>query len=370
MKVVYNSFAGRYSDNPRAIYEALVARGDDLDHVWLADSHHLHGFPASAATVPFESDGARRALESADVVVSNTHIDRDWDKAPGTVYLQTWHGTPLKRIHFDAIGLPTPRTQRLTDDVERWDHLLSPSRAGSVPLQRAFGYRRPMAETGYPRNDVLKSAEGAVVRAATRRRLGIGDDKKVVLYAPTWRDDLNDPELFPLQLDLEAFERRLGRDHVLLLRLHYFDSARVGDVDGPCIRNVSMHPEISDLYLAADALVTDYSSAMFDFAVTGKPIIFFTYDLAHYRDTLRGFYFDFLADGAPGPVLATSDQVLDAIADLAVPTAQEAYAEAYGGFRARFCHLDDGGATARVLERVFPVQPFRSLAPSATLARQ
>ncbi len=368
MKVVYNSFAGRYSDSPRAIYEALVERGDDLEHVWLADPDHLDAFPASVTTVPFAGAEGVRALESADVLVSNTHVDRDWVKSPGTVYVQTWHGTPLKRIHYDAIGVPTARTQRLSDDVDRWDHLLSPNRASTGPLQRAFGYPRPLAETGYPRNDVLSSARAPEIRAAVRRRLAIGPDKTVVLYAPTWRDDLKEPDVFPLQLDLEAFERRLGRDHVLLLRLHYFDSARVGDVESACIRNVSMLPEVSDLYLAADALLTDYSSTMFDFAITAKPIIFFTYDLAHYRDTLRGFYFDFLRDAPPGPVVDTTDQVLDAIADL--PNVARQYAGAYRSFRRQFCHLEDGGSTARVLERFFTAQPAPVRAPTAVLAGQ
>jgi CDP-glycerol glycerophosphotransferase len=134
-------------------------------------------------------------------------------------------------------------------------------------------------------------------------------------------------------------------------------------VAGPGIRNVSLHPEISDLYLAADVLVTDYSSCMFDFAVTGKPIVLFAYDLAHYRDNLRGFYFDLL-EIAPGPVLETSRQVADALADL--ESVQADHGEAYAAFQDRFCHLDDGSATARVLDRLFSAEaPLPATQPPA-----
>jgi CDP-glycerol glycerophosphotransferase len=117
------------------------------------------------------------------------------------------------------------------------------------------------------------------------------------------------------------------------------------------VHDVSMHPDISDLYLAADVLVTDYSSVMFDFAVTGRPLIFFAYDLARYRDDLRGFYLD-LEQIAPGPVLTSSDDVVAALADL--PGVRARYAPAYDRFRTRFCALEDGHATDRVLSRLSP----------------
>jgi CDP-glycerol glycerophosphotransferase len=127
-------------------------------------------------------------------------------------------------------------------------------------------------------------------------------------------------------------------------------SGRLGDIDRPGVFDVSFHPNVSDLYLAADVMITDYSSTMFDFAVTGKPLLFFTYDLAHYRDTLRGFYFDFHLS-APGPLLHTSDQVFDALANL--ETVQAQHAQVYARFQRTFAHLEDGDASARVAERYF-----------------
>jgi CDP-glycerol glycerophosphotransferase len=350
MRIVYNSFAGRYSDNPKPIYEELRRRHPDDDHVWLADAPHRHGFPPGTRTVPVGSAEARQVLESADLVVSNTHIELDWDKAPGAVYLQTWHGTPLKRVHFDVLWAPPGRLDYLTQDVRRWDLLLSPNDASREPLRRAFGFSGEVAVTGYPRNDVLTSPGRGELRARVRRELGIPDGKTVVLYTPTWRDlhmDEDGQFDFALHFDIEDFTARLGADHVLLLRVHYMLSGRLDVADAPAVRDVSFYPDIADLYLAADVMVTDYSSTMFDFAVTGKPILFFTYDLEEYRDTARGFYFE-LADIAPGPLLRTSADVVSALGDLAPVAAAHRYA--YDRFTERFCHLEDGQATARTLD--------------------
>ena len=351
MRMVYNSYGGRYSDNPRAISEALVADGDQSTHVWLVHPAHAHGFPAGLETVEFGSRRCVEELESADVVVSNTHIELDWRKSADSVYLQTWHGTPLKHIHFDSLWAPPGRVAYLTEDVRRWDYLISPNRASTELLRGAFGFTGEIAETGYPRNDVLNGPHTDEIRDRVRRRFGIPPDATVVLYTPTWRDDILDGrgrQDFSLHLDLAEFSRRLGQDVYLLLRVHFLVSAELPALDTANVRNVSDHPDVSDLYLAADVMVTDYSSAMFDFAVTGKPLLFYTYDLAHYRDILRGFYFDFGAH-APGPLLHTSTDVIDALADLA--SVRTRYAQAYARFQERFCHLDDGHATARVVDR-------------------
>jgi len=354
MRIVWHSLRGQFSDSPRALYEALVARGADVEHVWLTSPRWEHVFPAGVATAGYGTPEGRAALESADVVVSNDHLDVDWDKPAGTVYLQTWHGTPLKRIHRDVRWAPEGRLDRLQLDVDRWDHLLSPNAASSPRLRGAFGYTGPVHETGYPRNDVLLAPDRDARRAQVRRELGIADGVTAVLYTPTWRDDTVFAEGSPdhdLALDVAEFARRLGSDHVLLLRLHSMVVDTLELPAGAPVLDVSGHPQVSDLYLAADLMVTDYSSTMFDFAVTGKPLLFFTYDLVEYRDVLRGFYFD-LAGVAPGPLLATSDEVLAAIADVGTVAAE--HAPRYARFRELFSSLEDGHATDRVLDLVLP----------------
>jgi CDP-glycerol glycerophosphotransferase len=203
-----------------------------------------------------------------------------------------------------------------------------------------------MLETGYPRNDLLSSPERDELRARLRERLEIPDGAQAVLYAPTWRDN----DVYASELDLPAVADALGPDHVLLLRAHQLVAATVRQSAHPGIRNVSDHPDIRDLYLAADVLVTDYSSVMFDFAVTRTPILLCTYDLDRYRDELRGLYLA-LEDDAPGPLLRTTAEVIEALRDLDAVTS--AHADAYVRFVARFCDLEDGHATERVVETVF-----------------
>jgi len=187
-----------------------------------------------------------------------------------------------------------------------------------------------------------------------RRRLGIPNGKRVVLYAPTWRDNqfyASGRYRFDLRLDLERAWQVLGPDHVLLIRGHHH---LANDVQAGARRdfalNVTGYPDISELFLISDVLITDYSSVMFDFAVTGRPMLFFTYDLEQYRDQLRGFYFDFEAE-APGPLLATSEEVLAAAGN--ADQLADGYSSAYQRFAAKYCPLDDGKAGARICDRLF-----------------
>jgi CDP-glycerol glycerophosphotransferase len=349
MDLVYNSFAGAYSDSPRAVFERLRDEPGHR-HVWLASDRHLDAFPAEVETVPYGSPEAVAALEAADVVVANTHTDFEWSKGPGTLYVQIWHGSPLKRVHWDILWSPPGLLARLQRDVDRWDVLVSPNEASTPRLRQAFRYDGEVLEIGYPRNDVLSALDRDERRALARRRLGIDDGATAVLYTPTFRDDaVFDGRPFELGLDADAFAGALGADHVLLLRLHYMVTDELPPISNPVVRDVSLHPDVSELYLAADVLVTDYSSTMFDFAVTGRPMAFLTYDLADFQHRLRGFYFD-LASEAPGPLVETTAELIGVLRDLEGTRAR--YAERYAEFRGRYCHLEDGHATDRVLERL------------------
>jgi len=296
------------------------------------------------------------ALARCRYVVFNDDMQPEFRKRDGQVYLQTWHGTPLKKIGFD-IGKPqfasgTAYLDHLAADVAKWDLLLSQNPFSTPILRRAFRFGGEICEYGYPRNDGLsRGCEGA---ALLRERLCIPDGKRVVLYAPTWRDNqyyASGRYRFDLRLDLDRAAQALGRDHVLLIRGHHHlaNDVRAG-FHPDFARNVTAYPDITDLLTITDVLITDYSSVMFDFAVTGRPILFFTYDLASYRDKLRGFYFDFEAE-APGPLLATSDEVLAAVAGAGEIAA--GYRDSYQTFAAKYCPLDDGKAGARVCDRLF-----------------
>ena len=349
MLIVHNAFNGRFADSPRAVHAALVASGRDLDQVWLQDPRFAPTFPAGVRTVPIGSPAAVQALEAADVVVNNTHVQLDrWSKSAHTFYLQTWHGTPLKRIHRSALSVPGEEVMtQLDEDIARWDLLLTQSPTATRLLRAAFDYAGPVLESGYPRNDLLSAPDAGERRRSLRVALGVAEDQTAVLYAPTYRDDQVDDPDAPDGLDPRALLDRLGPGHVLLLRDHYYLFRRPAHAGGPNLVDVSGHPEVADLYLAADVLVTDYSSAMFDFAVTGKPILLYLYDLDRFRGELRGFALDPEAE-APGPVLRNQDELAEALVDL--DGSRNAYAAAYAAFRARHCALEDGQASSRVVQ--------------------
>lgn len=353
VKIVYTCLGAPIADSPRTLYQALLARNVDATHTWLCTDRMQRAFPPEVETVRYGTKDSVSALESADIVIANVCLCEPWTKRRKTIYLQTWHGAPLKRIHNDVRGIRPRWLPEANLDVARWNMLLSPCPAISGLLRRAFGFCGPVHETGYPRNDVLSAAERDDIRTRMRADLGIPDRTTAVLYMPTWRDhqvhrQARDEDV-EVPINFDTFADRLGTNHHLLLRLHGDLPGRPKLAPGLPVQDVSDVIDTAALYLAADVMVTDYSSAMFDFAVTCKPMLFFTYDLHDYQRR-RGLYFD-LAEVGPGPLLSTSDQLIDAITEIDRVSVE--YAERYAEFRQTFCPLDDGGATDRVLKLLF-----------------
>ena len=322
--VFFVSWKGKQcADNPLGIAEELRRRGDDREHLWAVTDWSVP-VPEGGTGVLRGTQEYHEALARSKYLISNDDMQAPFRKRDGQVYLQTWHGTPLKRIGFDITNPQfisgTAYFDHLARDIAQWDLLLSPNPFSTPIMRRAFRYDGEICEYGYPRNDLLCRADAADVAARVRNRLGLPDGKRVVLYAPTWRDNqvyANGRRYrFDMRLDLERAWQELGQDHVFLIRGHHHmaDDVPAGMRGGFAI-NVTAYPDIAELFLVSDVLVTDYSSAMFDYAVTGRPILFFTYDLAEYRDSLRGFYFDFEAE-APGPLLASSAEVIEAVRDI------------------------------------------------------
>ncbi|RKT17486.1 CDP-glycerol glycerophosphotransferase [Streptomyces sp. 1114.5] len=357
--VLYDVFGGRgYADSPRAVHVELARRGAPLEHLWVVDDAQAE-VPAGVTPVRIWSPEWYRALATCRYLVGNTHFPDFLERRPGQVVVQTWHGSPLKRIAHDVENpwlADHGYLAALDRETPQWSLLLSPSPFATPILRRAFRYGGEVLESGYPRGDVLARPDGRTA-AAVRRRLGIPDGKRIVLYAPTWREDQQrgdgDGFRLDLRLDLDHARRLLGEDHVLLVRPHAHVREPLPGAGDGFRYDCGDYPDPQELLLVADALVTDYSSIMFDFAITGRPMYFFTYDLEHYRDTLRGFYFDFESN-APGPLVTTSAELLGALRALADGGAAlpPGYTERYRRFRAEHCALDDGGAARRVVDRM------------------
>jgi CDP-glycerol glycerophosphotransferase len=259
----------------------------------------------------------------------------------------------MGRPHWDNLGFSRAQVDSYLRRAADWDYLVSPARYASPLLARDFVYDGDVLEIGYPRNDVLHSDEADDIRIAVRESLGVRPDQTAVLYAPTFRDYMARDDtraVMPSFLDFARAHRRLGDSVVILIRGHAFNARtkhRVGSIPGAV--DVTDYPEVSDLYLAADAAIVDYSSLRFDFGVTGKPMIFHVPDLQRYQES-RGWLFDF-EPTAPGPLLSTTDEVVDALLDL--DGVRAAYAEAYRTFHDDYLDLDDGKAGARLVDAVF-----------------
>ena len=350
--VYLESFYGRGATcNPRAIDRELAARYPQLTRFWGVTDSSVP-VPPGAITVVRGTQEWWHARATSRYVVANDWLRRTFSPQPFQVVLQTWHGSMLKRIGLDRSGQPRSKIDTIRREQAKWDVLLSQNHHSSVILESAYDWHRALFEEGYPRNDPLTpgspyAGDGAAIRA----QLGIRPDQTAILYAPTWRENLTTMVTF---LDLERLSADLGADYVILLRGHS-RTVRFGASldDLPGVIDVTTHPEVTELFLAADAMITDYSSVMFDYSVTRRPMIFFVPDMDDYRDSLRGVYFD-LSEVAPGPVLSTQDEVTTAVRELG--QAGERYAAAYDAWVERFNHHDDGRSAERVVRRLLSVR--------------
>ena len=346
---LFETFGGKAAgDNPGALCAELARRGGPELVVSVID--RSIPVPDGARAVIRFSREYYELLGRARYLIVNASLPYFFRKREGQLYFQTWHGTPLKRIAHDRPHLDFNNwhhRRQLLIARDGWDYLLSQSEFCTRSLTSAFRYDGPVLEVGYPRNDVLSSPDADELRRRTRAHFGIGDDQQLVLYAPTWRDNFRVGRTFDkvLYLDPHQLVAELGGDAVVLVRGHYNSIRAAEDVD-PAHRviDVTRYPDIGDLYLAADALVTDYSSVFFDFVLTDKPMVFLAPDLKEYRDDNRGFYLDY--DVVPGPVCLTTTEVARAL------RGPDQHAQRREEFRAEFTPYDDGGAAARVIDTI------------------
>ncbi|WP_310605135.1 bifunctional glycosyltransferase family 2 protein/CDP-glycerol:glycerophosphate glycerophosphotransferase [Anaerosporobacter sp.] len=356
--VLCESFFGKsYSDSPKYIYEYLAKTyPGKYKFIWVIGNKKTE-IPYPHKKVKRFSIRYAYYMARCKYFVFNVRQPRWMRKREGSIFLETWHGTPLKRLVFDqdeVCGASPQHKIQFYKDSRKWDYLVSANYFSSEVFKSAFMFDKEMLEFGYPRNDILYAPDKEEKAIALKKKLGIPLDKKTVLYAPTWRDDEfygSGQYKFELKLDLRKMKKELGDEYVVLLRTHYYiaDSLDVTGVEDFAF-NLSKYDDIAEIYLISDILITDYSSVFFDYGNLKRPMLFFTYDLEKYRDVLRGFYIDMLEE-VPGPLLYTSDEVLEAIKN--IDKIEKEYSGRYELFYEKFCSLDDGHASEHVAETVF-----------------
>ncbi|WHY91241.1 CDP-glycerol glycerophosphotransferase family protein [Neobacillus cucumis] len=357
--VVFESFLGKnYSGNPKYIYEQMLRdpKFKNFKFVWSYRGENPEEIPGNPIIVNRDTDEFYRYMAKAKYWVSNI-IFPIHRKREGNVYLQTWHGTPLKKLGFD-IDIEGPEVlarENFYIESRNWDYLISANEYSSEIFRRAFKFEKDMLEAGYPLNDIFYRDDLQKVIAKIKDKLNLPKDKKIILYAPTWRDNEmvgSWSHSFHLKFDLEDYYQKLNSDHVLLLRMHHLvsDSLEIDEKYNNFVYDLSKYDDIQELYVIADLLITDYSSVFFDYANSKKPILFYAYDFEMYKENIRGFYLDMEKD-LPGPVIQNESDLLEAILNIA--KVSEDYKERYEQFYQRFCSLEDGKAAKRVVDRVF-----------------
>jgi CDP-glycerol glycerophosphotransferase len=352
--VVFESHLGRqYSDSPRAIYEEMRRQGLDFEAVW-SYTGSPKGFPADAALVRRWSLPYLRALARAGFWIDNQSYPLKLTKRPGTTYIQTWHGSALKRMGFDEAGWklksrPEQAEQQRT--LDRFDHFLIRSEHDVRTLAKAFRLReKTLLRVGYPRNDELVRARTATERPALADELGIPAGKKVLLYAPTFRQQ--GQRRFALPFDVDRFAEEFGDRYVLLVRAHYLNHVVLPPSVRGRVIDVSDHHDVTPLLALADALITDYSSVMFDYALLDRPMLFFPYDYEEYVHEGRGTYFDLL-ERAPGPVVRSEEELHSLLTSSSLEELSVKYAAARERFVADFGEYDEGTAAQAIVEEFF-----------------
>ncbi|MFF8873059.1 CDP-glycerol glycerophosphotransferase family protein [Streptomyces massasporeus] len=349
--------------NPAAIAAKLAELAPQIHAVWVVTEENAALLPPGTDHVVPGSRRYWEVLATAKYLVNNVNFPNAVVKRPDAVHVQTHHGTPLKRMGIDQMAFPAAAQgldfPALLERIDKWDFSVSANSHTTRMWERAYPSRYVSLDHGYPRNDVYYTAGAGDIRRV-RDRLGIAPGRRAVLYAPTHRD--YEAGWTP-RLDLAALSDRLGDDTVLLVRGHYFYGGAASPLTNlrrtGRIIDVSSYDPVEELCLAADVLVTDYSSIMFDYANLDRPIVIHADDWETYRTT-RGVYFD-LMDQAPGPVARTQQELTEILTTEA--WRDEGATKTRAVFRRRFCEYDDGRAAERVVRRVFLGQDGRDLPP-------
>ena len=369
--ILFNSYFGRsYACNPRAIYEQMMQdeKFNDYHFIWAFKHPYKYKYlqeNKNTTVIKYGGNKYRNILGHAKYWIVNTRVPLYIFPRRDQIYLQCWHGTPLKRLGLDFENTHSAlHSQKSYRDIfitesKKITYMISPSKFATEKFISGWklneynpNKEKAILELGYPRNDILLNFTDENCRQI-KRSLNIhgAKNKKIILYAPTWRDDQRDDAIgytFEAKVDFDYLFEQLGEEYLILFKAHYlianeFDFKKYEGF----LYDVSNVDDINALYVISDMLLTDYSSVFFDYANLKRPIIFYMYDLEKYRDELRGFYLDL--DELPGPIIKTGEALVDCIKDLAHGFT---YDETYQKFNEKFSYLDDGSATQRVIDAI------------------
>lgn len=347
---LFESYGGKNcSDTPYEVSKQLFSEGRGGEHFWTVKDLSIR-VPSGTTPLLLNSRKYHQVLSKAKTLVNNNNFPFYFRKNEGQKYIQTWHGTPLKKIGNDvpAANLSISYRELMLREADSWDVLIAQNEFAAEQLPKSFGYEGRVLTSGYPRNDILNSPEADSIRLSVRRSLELTDDQLVVLYAPTWRDNkktTSNHYALVSYLEADLLQKSVQQPLTVLTRGHSNTSSGRTQESLTSVVDVTDYPNVNDLYLACDVLITDYSSVMFDYVNTGKPIIFLVPDLKEYSGEVRGFYLD-LEALAPGPLVSSTEEIVPWLND--VTRLKTTFRQRYVDFCEQFTALDDGHAAERV----------------------
>lgn len=359
--IIFQSSNGRnYTGNPRYIYEEMVRQGLDQKYqcIWF--------FFNTSIEVPGKCKKIRNNyftyfwyLMRAGIWIFDSRQPLYFIKKKKVDYIQTWHGTPLKKLALDMDKMDMGGNTDIKDYHEKfkkacdaWDYLVSQNSFSTEIFKSCFAFKdRPILQIGYPRNDILIRDNHKREINSYKKMLGLPLDKKIILYAPTWRDNeyLEEGKYkFATKLDFDLAREKLSDEYIFIVKYHYLVSEKIdwSPYEG-FVYTFDETKDIAWLYLVSDILITDYSSVMFDYSLLKRPIFFFAYDLEEYKENLRGFYFDFIGE-VPGPISKNTEQLMEAIKNYDASK----WMEKYKVFNKKFNHMDNGHASEKIIELI------------------
>lgn len=368
--VWFQAFNGKsYSCSPKAIYEFMINSKEYQTYtfIWSFKEPEKYKFlEKNRNTIVIQNNCRKfeKMLGKAKYWITNYRVlDHIWPKK-SQVYVQCWHGIPLKRLGYDlqntknAMNSTNEIFFKYRTDAQKFKYIISPCKFSSEKFASAWNLEKfnskgksAIIEEGYPRNDRLLTYNSCEVQKI-KDELGLDDKgKKIILYAPTWRDNQHNVDIgytYKMNVDFDKLQKELSKEYIILFRAHYLVSNRFEfEKYQGFIYDVSNVDDINDLYIISDILVTDYSSVFFDYANLKKPVIFYMYDLHEYQDEIRGFYLSL--DELPGKITQTEDELIKEIEEV---SKEFKYDEKYEKFNQRFNNLNDGKASERVISKI------------------
>lgn len=362
--VLFEAFNGKVPmDNPLYVYEALQTAHPDWKLVWGVKRQLVveaqEKYP-KLNIIPRFSAKWLLVAPVAEFWVVNARMPYWLKKNAKTTYIQTWHGTPLKRLGIDIPKVSMPGTdtsqyrQNFTAESKRWDYLIAPNQFSKDVFRRAFDFNNQFLDYGYPRNDrLVHQRQDYDAIAAIKKRIVGNKMGKVILYAPTWRDDFfirKGMYKMNLPFSLAAVVKRLNKEDVLIIRPHYLVAESINIQGFEDNVKLCVDEDINDLYLISDLLITDYSSVMFDYAILNRPMLFYPYDLAHYQGDIRGFYFDY--NKVPGPIVTNEQDFLAKLDQFLTNDGYPNETAKMMAFRTQFTEWEQGTASQRVVKLI------------------